>query len=154
MFEDLFYDPTGIYICTYCILWCFVYTEYSFALNLIENVDWFRLYCWRQARQPLNFIGTQWPVEAWASADVAENQMSQVVELHYMLSRNFKRHHNLQNAFYVSLTQICMSPALNCVSLFIINITFYDSILGATELWLMITLMNNELNLLCAPVKI
>lgn len=28
------------------ILWCFVYTEYSFPLNLIENVDWFHLYCW------------------------------------------------------------------------------------------------------------
>lgn len=107
-----------------------------------------------QARQPLNFIGTGWPAEAWASADVAENQMNQIVEPHYTLSRNFKRHHNIQNAFYVSLTQ---SPAMNCASLFIIDTTFYDSTLGATELQLMIILINLNLinvNLLWAPVTI
>lgn len=74
-----------------------------------------------QARQPLKFIGRQWPAEARASADVAENQMNQIVELHYTLSRNFKRHHNLQNAFHASLSQICMSPAWNCVSLFLLT---------------------------------
>lgn len=46
---------------------------------------------------------------------------------------------------------------MNCASLFIIDTTFYDSILGATELRLMLILINLNLinlNLLWAPVTI
>lgn len=57
--------------------------------------DFFSVLGSRQARPPLNFIGTQWPTETWASADVAEKQVKQIVETYYALSRNFKYHHNL-----------------------------------------------------------
>lgn len=139
MFEDLFYDPTRIYIYTYIMMFCLYWVQFSIKFDwkcwLIPSL----LLDWGRRGSHSTLLGRGGRRRPRASADVAENQMNQILEPHYRLSRNFKHHHN---AFYVSLTQICLSPALNYVSLFIIDITFYESILGATELQLMIILMN------------
>lgn len=75
----------------------------------------------RQARLPLNFIGTQWLTEAWASADVAEKQVKRIVETYCSLSRNLKHHHNPY--LLSSPIQICMISALNCEWLYLFLLT-------------------------------
>lgn len=49
----------------------------------------------RQARPPLNFIGTRWPTEVCASADVAEKQVKQILETNYTLQSIFPKQSDL-----------------------------------------------------------
>lgn len=109
MFEELFQDPKRIYMGKNW-LWCFVYTEYSFPLSLIENVDWFPLCSWSEAGEAATQL--YWDAVAgsslgqcWCSRKTSETDCRD-------FSRNFKHHHNLY--FLSSLIQICMTSALNC----------------------------------------